>query len=103
MESGAVDQSNVDEGARVIETPTPLTGKPLREPAYRLVIRKSQRRPFKPVATIDVDLVGAVDQDIGYSRHREQRLKRARANGVAAELIDEGKDGAIAAQLIFGT
>ena len=95
MTSAAVGQPQVGERRGVVEAPTGHGGEPLGEPPHRLVVGETYGGRLEPVATVDVDLVGSVDQHVGDAGLPEQRLERAGAEHVATQRFVDGEHGGV--------
>jgi hypothetical protein len=64
VQAGAVRQTGIDIGRRLIEAATREGRETLGEPRHRIVITEAHRRPLEPSPAIDPDIIRAIDQDV---------------------------------------
>jgi hypothetical protein len=96
MEARAVGEPDVDMRDGVVEPAATGRSQPLGESAHGGVVGERDVRALEPRAAVEVDLVGAVDQDIGDAGQPQQRLQRAGAEHVASQRLVDGQDRGIA-------
>jgi hypothetical protein len=68
MDPSSVCQPRVNEGHRVVETPTNGGCQTLSKPAHVAFALKSNVRQLEPGTAIDEDVVRTVDQNVGHPR-----------------------------------
>ncbi len=101
VQPGAVGHPRVDPRARVVETTSGLRRQSLREPPHSLVVGEPHLGVLKPVATVEVDVVWSVDEDVGDAINGQQRLERAHSQGLPAQRVDEREHGGAVGQALF--
>jgi hypothetical protein len=84
MEAGAVAQPDVDVRGGVVEATPAGGGQTLGEAAYRLLVGEADLGPLEACATVDVDLVGTVDEHVGHAGQPQERLEGPRTDHVAS-------------------
>ena len=82
-----VPSASPDVGVRrgVVEAATGRRGEPLGQAADGGVVGEGDGGALEPLAAVEVDLIGTVDQDVGDAGQAQQRLQRAGADDVAAQ------------------
>ena len=96
VEARAVGQPDVGVRRGVVEPPAAGRGEPLGEPTHGRVVAEAHGGQPQPVAVVDPDLVGAVDQHVGDAGLSQQRLERPGAEDVAAERVVHGQHRRVA-------
>ena len=92
----AVGEAHVHVRRGVVETPAAARGQPLRQAADRLVVGEADLGGLQARTPVDVDPVGAVDQDVGDARQPQQRLEEAGPEHVAAQRVVDREDRGVA-------
>ncbi len=89
MEAGAVGQPDVGVRRRVVQAPTAVSGQPLSQATDGILLGEAHLGPLEAPAAVEVDLVGAVDQDVGDTRGPQQGLEGTGTDHVAPQrLVD---------------
>ena len=66
VDTGAVGQTGVDHGRRLVHAPADLTHDLVDDPAQVRLVDEAGRRALDLAVALDVDLVGPVDHDLGH-------------------------------------
>ncbi len=82
----AVEQPRVDDGLRFVDAPAHLRHDLFDDVQQVRVVLEPHRGQRELAAALDVDLVEAVDQDVGDRRLLEQRFERARGRALRRAL-----------------
>ena len=90
VDARSVLQPGVDHRARLVDAPADGADDPLDDLHQVLVVAEDDVGLFDPSFALDVDLVGAVDQDVGDRRVLEQQLERAQAEQLVEHVRREG-------------
>ncbi len=89
VDARAVGQSGVDPRARLVDAATERGDDPVDDPEHVLVVEEDGVDAQDLAAALDVQVVRAVDHDLGHGLVGEQRLERAESAHLADELLHE--------------
>jgi hypothetical protein len=89
MKPGPIDQAYIDERRGVVDSAPSGRRKPLREPPYCRIIGEARRNGLQALSAVDVDLFGAVDQDVSHTRQTQQWFEGTGADRVATQRIND--------------
>src|SRR5262245_33884034 len=87
VDAAAVGKAGIADRARFVDTPADLTDDALADVHQLSVVGKAHRRLLHLAGHLDVGGVGAVDHDVGDVVAGEQRLERAVAQHVVADVL----------------
>ena len=85
MQAGAVRETGIDIGRRLIEAATREGCETLGEPRHRILITEAHRGPLEPPAAIDPDFIRAIDQDVRDVWIYDKGLQRAESTQLIAQ------------------
>jgi hypothetical protein len=88
MDPASVGQPCVNEGHRIVETPTNRGCQTLCQPAYVAFAPKPNAGQLEPGTAIHEDLICTVDEDVGHPRLVQQLFQWTRADAVPAQRLD---------------
>ena len=89
VDARAVRQPGVDHRARLVDAAADRADDALDDLHHVRVVAEDQRGLLQPSLALDVDLVVAVDEDVGDRRVAQQRLERTEAEDLVEDLDDQ--------------
>ena len=76
-------------GERLVDPPAHAGGDPLDDPHQVVDVAETHAGLFQASETLDIDLIGAIDEDVGHGRIGHQRRQRADAQRLLQQVVDE--------------
>ncbi len=89
VDARAIRKARVDAWARFVDAPAERGDDPLDDAQHVLVVEEQRVDPLDLALALDVDVVRAVDHDLGDGRVRQERFQRPEAGHVVDHLVDE--------------
>ena len=89
VDAAAVGQARVADRARLVDAAADLADDALADVHQLRVVGEAHRRLLHLAGDLDVGRVGAVDHDVGDVVARQQRLERAVAQHVVADVLEQ--------------
>ena len=89
VDTGTVRQAGVADRRRFVDPPADLADDSLANVQQLLVVAETDAGLLDLAVDFDVDLPGAVDHDVGDVVARQQRLQRAVAEDVVADVVEQ--------------
>ena len=96
-----VGQPQVGHRLRSVDAPIRPAGNPFDHANQMLIVLKGDRRRLESAAAFDVDLVGAVHEDVRHGGIRHERGERADSEGFFAERLDQAAPLPLVERKIF--
>ena len=88
VDAGAVGQAGVDHRARLVDAAADGRDDALDDLHHVLVVLEGDVGQLQPAFTLDVDLLRAVDHDLGDGLVAQERLERAEAEDLVGDLLE---------------
>ena len=89
VDARAVGQAGVADRARFVDAPADLADDALADVEELLVVAEADAGLLDLAVDLDVDVLGAVDHDVGDVVARQQRLERTVAQHVVADVLEQ--------------
>ncbi|MGY4382114.1 hypothetical protein ACVWZ3_009753 [Bradyrhizobium sp. i1.3.6] len=89
VDAGAVGEARVADRRGFVDAPADLADDALADVEELLVVAEADTGALDLAGDLDVDGVGAVDHDVGDVVARQQRLQRAVAENVVADIVEQ--------------